>query len=150
MVTSNKLQPLRLVYSHNVVTKSIAVVFVYTCVSGYLGDNSVICGIPWSRLKRLFYDGTSNVKKVYDQLTKYEKQMINELCREQDAIGINRELHVTKTKPYKEAIEKGQKYSKIFTELLKFNEVTTFVDISKAQVIEVLELLQQRADNFES
>ena len=31
-MTSNTLQPLRLIYAHNIVTKSIAIIFIYTTI----------------------------------------------------------------------------------------------------------------------
>ena len=39
------------------------------------------------------------------------------------------------------AIEKGEKYRKLFEEVLKFDKVTVHVDLSKSEVIEVLDSL---------
>ena len=75
LVSSNTMQPLRLVRAHNIVTKSIGVIFVHT---------------------RLNYQD-------------YE-------CNN----------------PYEEAIERGKTYKKLFENVLKYNEVTTFVNLTKS------------------
>ena len=72
MVLSNTLQPLRLIYEHNVVTRSIGVVFVHTHLNGVLGDHTKLQGKPWSELKEGFFNGTIDIEKFLDSLTNDE------------------------------------------------------------------------------
>ena len=87
MVTSNTIQPVRLCYRQNVVTHSIAVIFVNTHCKGV---------------------------------------------------------------QYKNAVERGEQARKLFKEELEYQEVRLFEDIDKAQIIEKLESLKARANEFEA
>ena len=51
MVASNTLQPLKLVYNYNVVTRKVARIFVNTYTGGLLDDQTLVGGIAWSQLK---------------------------------------------------------------------------------------------------
>ena len=58
MALSNTLQPLRLVYEHNVATDSIGVVFVHTHLEGTIGDHTKLQSKRWDELKKGIFDGT--------------------------------------------------------------------------------------------
>ena len=75
--------------------------------------------------------------------------MFGELGRETMKIGVTKAVQIDKTQRYDSAIEKGEMYRKLFEEVLKFSEVTAYTDLTKSQVIEVLDFLQYRADKFE-
>ena len=51
--------------------------------------------------------------------------------------------------PYDEAIERGEKYEKLLKDVLKFNEVTVHKDLSKIEVLKVLDSLEDQATHFE-
>ena len=49
---------------------------------------------------------------------------------------------------YKDASKKGIDASKIFSEVLKYTEVSTFTNLTKENIIEKLKHLKARADKF--
>ena len=52
-------------------------------------------------------------------------------------------------KHYKDAKEIGEKYRVMCLEILKYDEVTIFTDLTKSQYIEVLNSVQSKADRLE-
>ena len=62
-------------------------------------------------------------------------------------IGVDSDL--PETFAYPEAKEKAAKYEKLFEQVLKYDKVNTYTNLPKAQVIEVLDLLQSKSDHFE-
>ena len=85
MVTSNTLQPLNLIYSHNLVTRTIAYIFINT--------------------------GCSDVK-------------------------------------YKNADERGRKAVELFQEVLGFEQIRTYTNMTKMAIIDELNAIQTKADEF--
>ena len=65
MVASNSLQSVRLAYSHNVVTQSVAIIFVNTYTGGLLDDQLIIGDIPWSKLRLKIIDDTFDDNAFY-------------------------------------------------------------------------------------
>ena len=56
---------------------------------------------------------------------------------------------MSETLAYPQAKEKAAKYEKLFEQVLKYDKVNTFTNLPKAQVIEILDLLQSKSDHFE-
>ena len=86
MVVSNTIQPINLFYAHNLVTETVAYIFVNT-----------------------------------------------------ESLGL----------PYKNAVGRGKSALALFKDILEFEHVEVFTDLTKSNIIEKLEELQERADDFE-
>ena len=96
MALSNTLQPLRLVHKHNVVTRSIGVVFVHTLLKGSIGDHTKLQGKLWGELKHGVYGGTIDQDELFNSLSSSERQVFNDLVGETNKVGVAKVLNVEK------------------------------------------------------
>jgi len=141
-----QLQSLRLIYSHNVVTKSIAVIFVNTYIGGPT-DQTTFLGTQWRDLKEAFYNGSVNIEDFWGFLSDKEKTDLVELMRAE--LDIELDFQIKVGVPYDKASEKGEAYRKLFADVLHFDRVAVHTNPSKTKIIEILDSLQIEADNFE-
>ena len=73
MISSNALQPLKLIYKHNIVTKSVARIFVNTFTGG-LDDSTVIGQLSWSEIKIKKREKALKLQEFWEKMTNIEKQ----------------------------------------------------------------------------
>ena len=75
MVTSNTIQPITLLYQHNIVTKKYAVIFVNTHVKGCQIGFRTIQDIEWSDAE----EKASNAYRLFIKTFEFEENEV-EVC----------------------------------------------------------------------
>ena len=84
MGASNMLQPVKLVYNHNIVTNAVAVIFVHTYTGGLLDDDTLIGGMPWKVLRLQIKAKSIDFKAYRDALSEEERINCNMLIKAQN------------------------------------------------------------------
>ena len=144
LIRSGTLQPVKLSYHQNLVTRSKAIIFVNTrCKSK--------CDTMSSEEREI-----ELVRQMFQDKDSYKDSYGNDDARTILSERVNAEerkelerVHLPGVIYYRHAVERAQTAKKLFKDVLQFQEVLVYTDLTKAQVIMELDRIQNEAVRFE-
>ena len=143
MVQSNTLVPMKFIHKANKIKEAWGAIFVHTHIHKEFGDDTILKGKPWGEWRSAIADGADR-DAIREGMTPEEKLMMKELLKH----GVENPVHISEDVEFHTADLRGNAYDYFLRELCEFPEVALYVNPTKAEMIEVLDGLEDRAIEY--